>query len=180
MKKLLVVLAVLASSLVFGQQTILQLEHNISIFWSFKGESGNQMYSEIKSINDFNTEYFSEIKYQSGQNREIDLPGSGRGKNILSVYTDSIKCHNPDADTTVVGWNVHEFSEKDGIIRFQSTKYFLHENKLYPITVYTLIDTHALNKHEYFLIEYFKVVDKTVSGRYIFGDDIIKFNYNNI
>ena len=80
MKKLLVVLAVVGSGVVFGQQPRIMLQTNSADYFEIKGKSGEKFYDQVQTINDFDIELYYDIINDPKRNiRDWSITGIGTG-----------------------------------------------------------------------------------------------------
>jgi hypothetical protein len=186
MKKLLAVLAVVVSGIVMGQQPRIMLQTNSADYFEIKGKSGEKFYDQVQTINDFDIELYYDIINDPKRNiRDWSITGIGTGLCQYEVYEDSIAGFNPlKKDTVRSGSNIHEFSYKDGIIRFQSTgKYISHTGETKSYTIYTWINLNAKTNEQkgllfsVYMIEFFKIGDKRIWGNVTYVSEIAKAKY---
>jgi hypothetical protein len=187
MKKLLVVLSVAVSGVVFGQQPRIMLQTKSADYFRIEGKSGEKFYDQVQTIIDFDIElYYDIINDPKRDIRDYSITGFGTGLCQYEIYEDSIVGFNPlKKDTVRPGFNIHEFSYKDGIIRFQSTQeYISHTGETKTVTIYTWINPNAKTNerldqlYNVYMIEFFKIDDKRIWGNVTYASDVVKAKYN--
>ena len=187
MKKLLVVLSVVVSGGLFGQQPRIMLQTNSADYFAIEGKSGEKFYDQVKTITDFDIELYYEILNDPKRDiRDHIISGFGTGLCQYEIYEDSIVGFNPlDKDSVRTGFNIHEFSHKDGIIRFQSTQeYISPAGETKTVTIYTWINPNAKTNerqgqlYSVYMIEFFKISDKRIWGNVTYASEIVKAEYN--
>lgn len=186
MKTPFILLSLLFAELLCAQQPRIMLQTKSCDYFQIEGKSGEKFYDQVQTINDFDIELYYDIL--NDPKRDIlDWRISGIGTELCQyeVYEDSIAGFNPlKKDTVRSGSNIHEFSYKDGIIRFQSTgKYISHTGETIPYTIYTWINPNAKTNEQMgllfsvYMIEFFKIGDKRIWGNVTYVSEIAKAKY---
>ena len=162
------------------------LQTNSADYFEIKGKSGEKFYDQVQTINDFDIELYYDILNDPKRDiRDWSITGFGTELCQYEVYEDSIAGFTPlKKDTVRSGSNIHEFSYKDGIIRFQSTgKYISHTGETKSYTIYTWINLNAKTNEQkgllfsVYMIEFFKIGDKRIWGNVTYVSEIAKAKY---
>lgn len=187
MKKIITMLVVFSCSILFGQQPKIMLQTNSADYFAIEGKSGEKFYDQVKTINDFDIELYYEILNDPKRDiRDHIISGFGTGLCQYEIYEDSIVGFNPsEKDSVRSGFNIHEFSYTDGIIRFQSTQEFTTiAGETKTVTIYTWINPNAKTNEKMgqlfsvYMIEFFKINDKRIWGNVTYASEIVKAEYN--
>ena len=186
MKTPFILLSLLFAELFCAEQPRIMLQTKSCEYFQIEGKSGEKFYDQVKTINDFDIELYYEILNDPKRDiRDYSITGFGTGLCQYEIYEDSIVGFNPlKKDTVRPGFNIHEFSYKDGIIRFQSTQeYISHSGETKTVTIYTWINPNAKTNEKMgqlfsvYMIEFFKISDKRIWGNVTYASEIAKAKY---
>jgi hypothetical protein len=186
MKTPFILLSLLFAELLCAQQPRIMLQTNSADYFAIEGKSGEKFYDQVKTINDFDIELYYEILNDPKRDiRDWSITGFGTGLCQYEIYEDSIVGFNPlKKDSVRPGFNIHEFSYKDGIIRFQSTQKFKTiKGEIKTVTIYTWINPNAKTNEQMgrlfsvYMIEFFKIDDKRIWGNVTYVSEITKAKY---
>ena len=186
MKTPFILLSLLFAELLCAQQPRIMLQTNSADYFEIEGKSGEKFYDQVQTINDFDIElYYDIINDPKRDIRDWSITGFGTGLCQYEIYEDSIVGFNPlKKDSVRPGFNIHEFSYKDGIIRFQSTQKFKTiKGEIKTVTIYTWINPNAKTNEQMgrlfsvYMIEFFKIDDKRIWGNVTYVSEIAKAKY---
>jgi hypothetical protein len=186
MKTPFILLSLLFAELLCAQQPRIMLQTNSADYFAIEGKAGEKFYDQVKTINDFDIELYYEILNDPKRDiRDWSITGFGTGLCQYEIYEDSIVGFNPlKKDSVRPGFNIHEFSYKDGIIRFQSTQKFKTiKGEIKTVTIYTWINPNAKTNEQMgrlfsvYMIEFFKIDDKRIWGNVTYVSEIAEAKY---
>lgn len=181
MKKLVLAVAVLASSIVFGQELNFEIQSLSRYYVMFTGETGKQLSDKLQSINDITAKDITSII----DNPDAQQKGSSLSLAIIKIYNDSMVGYNAGNEKSTHYDNIHEFSLKDGVIRFQATgKYETKYKTFLPFTTYFYIITdeeESKANDNIFSINLYKYSNDWVGAEIIYRGNLVSFeNYTNL
>lgn len=187
MKKLFLAVAVLASSIVVGQENlIIEFQSSSRLYMTLKGQTGEVIYNKLQTINDIEAyDITSAIHDRSKINHDVELSGFGIGTSQVRIFQDSIIGYviGNEEDSRHYN-NIHEYSSKNGITRFQATgQYETKDGKYKPYTTYCYMITDkkvSAANDDIFLINMFKYMDQTIGVEIIYRSDLISFHTYSI
>ena len=177
----------LTTSLTIAQQPKIILNSDHCDYFLIEGESGEKFYNKVQSINDFKIEdFYAMLDNPNRKLTDFRIQRSSTELVQFEIYEDSISGFNPlTKNTARPGYNIQEFSYKDGIIRFQSTQdYITNKGETKSVTIYTYINPgvkmHPVKGQVFsiYMFEFFKYSDKTIGGNMTYVNDITKTYYN--